>query len=172
MKKFIIAALLAITTTSAFAEDYFLINGKKIGLHESKKSMITKLGKPTSAKNNWISWETNNISVITAEFDQFGLSKLSTSKGAVVVNGKTISIGKDTPNNIKLKLDHYCSQFDNGTQQRMSMQSTRVGAEGEISIIFYAIGDGSTADKKLLSTPIDTIELNYQDPLYEPKCNY
>lgn len=54
----------------------------------------------------------------------------------------------------------------------MSMQSARVGAEGEIYISFYANGSGNTSDKKLLNTPIDSIKLSYEDPLYEPKCNY
>lgn len=172
MKKFIIAALLATPTTYAFAEDYFTISGKKIALHEQRSSMIAKLGKPATAKNKWISWGAGDVSTTTAEFDQWGVTSLDTSKGSFTINGKTITIGKDTPNTVKSKMGNYCHQFDNGNTNRMSMQSARVGAEGEIYISFYANGTGNTSDKQLLNTPIDSIKLSYEDPLYEPKCNY
>jgi len=174
--KFILMVSLFAMTTSVFAEDYFLINGKKIGLQESKKSMITKLGKPKFVDGGGnLNWGNYDNPDITASFDQYGLNTLSTSKGAVVINGKTITIGKDNPNTSKPKVQKYCEGFDGGTQFRQYNQSTRVGAEGEIYISFATYGDGNTSNKTLMGKPIESINLGYEDPLTDfssPKCNY
>lgn len=177
MKKFVIAALVTACTTSVFAEDYFLINGKKIGLQESQKSVIAKLGKPKFVDGGGnLNWGGNyDDPEITVSFDQYGLNTLSTSKGSIVINGKTITVGKDTPNTIKPKVQQYCEGLDDGNSFRQYNQSTRVGAEGEIYISFGTYGDGNTSNKTLMSKPITSIRLGYEDPLAgfsSPKCNY
>ena len=177
MKKFIIVALVTACTTSVFAEDYFLINGKEIGLRESQKSVIAKLGKPKFVDGGGnLNWGNNyDDPEITASFNQYGLNTLSTSKGSVIINGKTITIGKDTPNTSKPKVQHYCEGFDGGNSFRQYNQSTRVGAEGEIYISFGTYGDGNTSNKTLMSKPIESIGLGYDDPLADfssPKCNH
>lgn len=169
------SANLLASSAPGFAEDYFLINESKIGLHESKETMIAKLGKPTFEKNNVISWGTHDISEISAEFDQYGLIALSTSKGAIVINGQTITIGKDTPNTIKPKVQQYCEAFDRGKMASQYSQSTRVGAEGEIYISFDSYGDGNTSDQTFVSKPIESINLGYEDLISysaSSKCNY
>ena len=176
MKKFIIVALVTACTTSVFAEDYFLINGKKIGLQESQKSVIAKLGKPKFVDGGGsLNWGNYDDPEITASFSQYGLNTLSTSKGSAVINGKTITIGKDTPNTSKSKVQHYCEGFDGGNSFRQYNQSTRVGSEGEIYISFGTYGDGNTSNKALMSKPIESISLGYEDPLTDfssPKCNH
>ena len=53
------------------------------------------------------------------------------------------------------------------------MQSIPVGAEGEINIVFTNAGAGNTADKAMMNTSIETIQLTYDSGvLYQPKCNY
>ncbi len=176
LSKSVLLASLLVTTTLTFAENYFLINGKKIGLQESQKSIITKLGKPKFVDGGGsLNWGNYDDPEITAYFNQYGLDMLSTSKGSVVINGKMITIAKDSPNTSKSKVQNYCEGFDGGNSFRQYNQSTRVGAEGEIYISFGTYGDRNTSNKTLMSKPIESISLGYEDPLANfssPKCNY
>ena len=48
MKKLIIAALFTASTSSAFAIDHMLINGKKVTMDDTHNTLTQKLGKPSS----------------------------------------------------------------------------------------------------------------------------
>ena len=56
---------------------------------------------------------------------------------------------------------------------RRHIQSTPVGAEGEIKIVFTNTGAGNTSDKAMINRSIETIQLTCDSGvLYQPKCNY
>lgn len=171
MKKFIIAVLLATSSTYTFAEDFFTISGKKISLHEKPASMVAKLGNPSKSDSKELYWD-NKGSPITATFGMWGLDGLTISKGSFTIDGKTIIAGKDTPNTVKSKLQKYCRQIEGGQASKLLMQTTRVGAEGEIYIIITTVADGGVSDKALMNLPVSSVELSYEDPLSNPTCNY
>lgn len=174
MKKLIIAALLTACSTAALAEDYFMVHGKKIGLHDSRKAMITKLGKP-KVDAKYTTWEWPDVGIM-AEYDQYGLEHMTinvkdgkkTNNASVVIDGQTISLTKDTPKTIQSKVKELCSELLDD-DLKMYRQSIRVGAEGEIALVFSA--DGNNA-KTLINKPVDAVELTYKAPLYDPQCNY
>lgn len=172
MKKIIIAALLATSSTYTFAEDFFTISGKKVSLHEQRFSMIAKFGKPTGTSVMGVNWTIGNKS-LSAGFDKWGLNTLDTGNGSFTVDGKTITIGKDTLNTIKTKIQNYCYQSGSDIAGKDERLTARVGAEGEIYIVFTAFTtDRKVSDKAINNIPISTLKLSYEDPLSNPTCNY
>lgn len=171
MKKYIIIALVSLVCSIANAADFFTIGGQKISLHEKQSSFEKKLDNSNANSPNPTNWGWSKSNT-TATFDKWGLSTLSTDTGSVTIDGKTIVVGKDTPNTIKAKLQNYCHHIEGGPASKSFIQTTRVGAEGEINIIFTAISDGGASDKALANVPISTLGLSYEDPLANPTCNH
>ena len=116
MKKLIIAALFTASTSSAFAIDHMLINGKKVTMDDTRSTLTQKLGKPSSNGKGYNEWKFGSTQVYAA-YGQYGLQKLSvmttgnTSSLVAVVNDKQIQLKKDTFNNVKSKLKRGCTDI-------------------------------------------------------------
>ena len=122
MKKIIIAALLTACTTTAFAEpdDFAMINGKKVTINDTKKSLIQKLGKPTKDDSGYTTWTIPQNSLISVNWDGSTIANLGvTSVNPKITNncintaGKTLCLNKDTVNTAVAKVTRGC--FDKMT---------------------------------------------------------
>ena len=167
-EKLIITALLTASTSSAFAIDHMLINGKKITMEDTRSTLTQKLGKPSSNGKGYNEWKLGSTQVYAA-YNQYGLQKLSaittgnTSSLVAVVNDKRIQLKKDTFNNVKAKLKRGCTDIQELRYADQYTFSTRIGAEGEYNAVFEAEGK---------TDPVYSITFTYEDGEYNQGCNY
>ena len=167
-EKLIITALLTASTSSAFAIDHMLINGKKITMEDTRSTLTQKLGKPSSNGKGYNEWKLGSTQVYAA-YGQYGLQKLSAmttgnaSSLVAVVNDKRIQLRKDTFNNVTSKLKRGCTDIQELRYADQYTFSTRIGAEGEYNAVFEAEGK---------TDPIYSITFTYEDAEYNQGCNY
>ena len=115
MKKFIIAALVTVCTTSVFADfPKIIFEGKTIEPTDTRTSLIKKFGKPASGDNTYSHWDKPNFSM-SASYDQYGVKEFGIAQLKSVpsnvqlkVNGQTITLGKDTINSAVKKFKYGC----------------------------------------------------------------
>ena len=80
MKKFIVAALVTVCTTSAFANHAVVsFAGKKVTVEDTRASLIKKLGKPQYGDNSYSQWTVNGLSIY-ANYNQYGVNNFSVSQ--------------------------------------------------------------------------------------------
>ena len=120
MKKHIITILIATFTTSLFAADHMLINGKKVTMNDTRSTLIQKFGQPESGTAQFSNWTIGNLSLYAnyqkQGLAQFSVNQLSTSpsKHLINIDGKTVYLGKDTIKTATSKFTHACFNFDEG----------------------------------------------------------
>ncbi|MCH7328429.1 hypothetical protein [Acinetobacter modestus] len=172
--KFILMASLLAATTSIFAGNpVFMINGKKINTFDTQKVVISKLGKPKFIDNGGnLNWGNDyNDPEITASFDQYGLHSLFTNKGSIILDGKTVVIGKDTPNTIKSKFKQSCEVWDGGQMMMTHYNIILTGEEGESHVEFTNSQDKPrSGDKSLLNKPITAANYSFENT-WEDRCH-
>lgn len=165
MKKLIVAALLTVSSTMAFANHAIVtINGKKITVEDTQLSLIKKLGKPTSGSKAYSNWTVNGLSIY-AGYSPYGLNELNIVKlnaGTVAVNldGKTITLGKDSIRSAATKVKPGCYNFDEGKAGSIYSYITRSGAEGEYDVAFDTESDASDL-KTITNQPITGLRIGY-----------
>lgn len=165
MKKLIIAALLSVSTM-AFADHAIVsINGKKITVEDTQSSLIKKLGKPSSGSKVYSNWTVNGLSIY-AGYSPYGLNELNIVKlnaGSVAVNldGKTITLGKDSIRSAASKVKPGCYNYDEGRQGSIYSYITRSGAEGEYDVAFDTESD-ATDLKTITNQPITGLRIGYE----------
>ena len=165
MKKLIITALLTAFSTVAFADHAIVtINGKKITVEDTQSSLINKLGKPISGSEKYSNWVINKL-YIYAEYSPYGLNelniiKLNTETVTVNLDGKTITLGKDSIRSAASKVKHGCYNLDEGEAGSVYSYITRAGAEGEYEVAFDTESDAS--DLKIITNqPITGLRIGY-----------
>ena len=164
MKKLIIAALLSVSTM-AFADHAIVsINGKKITVEDTQSSLIKKLGKPSSGSKVYSNWMVNGLSIY-AGYSPYGLNELNIVKlntGSVTVNldGKTITLGKDSIRSAASKVKPGCYNLDEGKAGSIYSYITRSGAEGEYDVAFDTESDTSNL-KTITNQPITGLRIGY-----------
>ena len=138
MKKLMLAALLAVCTTSAFAEpdDFAMVNGKKITINDTKKSLIQKFGKPTKDDGTYTTWTIPQNALISVNWDgvaiaNFGVSSINTkiTNNCINTAGKTLCLNKDTVNTAIVKVKHGC--FDKMTSEEGTMYDMFINSHNE-----------------------------------------
>jgi hypothetical protein len=166
MKKFIIAALLTVSSTMTFAAEQASVNvnGKKITVDDTRASLIKKLGKPASGSNAYSNWMVNGLSIY-AGYNQYGVNelnivKLNSTPVSVTIDGKTITLGKDSIRSAAGKIKAGCYNFDEGRQGSTYSYITRAGAEGEYDIAFDTESDASDL-KTIANQPINGLRIGY-----------
>lgn len=114
MNKHIFALLLTTFTTSLFAADHMLINGKKVTMNDTRSTLIQKFGQPESGTAQFSNWTIGNLSLYAnyqkQGLAQFSVNQLSTSpsKHLINIDGKTVYLGKDTIKN-SVVFQYVCS---------------------------------------------------------------
>ena len=165
MKKLIIAALLTASSTVAFADHAIVtINGKKITVEDTQSSLIKKLGKPISGSEKYSNWVINKL-YIYAEYSPYGLNelniiKLNTETVTVNLDGKTITLGKDSIRSAASKVKPGCYNLDEGKAGSIYSYITRSGAEGEYDVAFDTESDASDL-KTITNQPITGLRIGY-----------
>ncbi len=165
MKKLIIAALLTVSSTVAFADHAIVtINGKKITVEDTQSSLIKKLGKPTSGSKAYNNWTVNGLSIY-AGYSPYGLNELNIvqlkpNSVKVTLDGKSITLGKDSIRSTSTKIKQGCYNLDEGRQGNTYSYITRAGAEGEYEVAFDTESDASDL-KTITNQPITGLRIGY-----------
>ena len=166
MKKLIITALLTAFSTVTFADHAIVtINGKKITVQDTQSSLINKLGKPISGSEKYSNWVINKL-YIYAEYSPYGLNelniiKLNTETVTVNLDGKTITLGKDSIRSAASKVKHGCYNLDEGEVGSVYSYIIRSGAEGEYDVAFDTESD-ATDLKTITNQPITGLRIGYE----------
>lgn len=167
MKKMMIAALVLPVFAHAGLPSV-TFEGKKITVEDTRATLIKKLGKPADGTKDYSHWQKSNYA-ISASYDQYGLrtfeiNQLRPAPGnnAIVVNGKTFYLGKDSLKTAVGKLRQGC--FDVMDAKFSSTYSfiVRDGAEGEINVGLKTeyVNNSKTAS---LNQPIQGVVFSYDE---------
>ena len=165
MKKLIIAISLTACATSAFA-DHAVISfaGKKVTVEDTRNSLIKKLGKPQYGDKDYSQWTVNGLSIY-ANYTQYGLNSFSVSQlkptpVTVNVDGKVITLGKDSLRSIAAKIKSGCYDYTDGKQGSSYSYAVLSGAEGEYQVIFNITDDDFDLKTKV-KRPINEVRISY-----------
>ena len=165
MKKFIVAALVTVCTTSAFANHAVVsFAGKKVTVEDTRASLIKKLGKPQYGDNSYSQWTVNGLSIY-ANYNQyrvnnFSVSQLKPTPITVNVDGKVITLGKDSLRSIAAKIKSGCYDYTDGKQGSSYSYAVLSGAEGEYQVIFNITDDDFDLKTKV-KRPINEVRISY-----------
>ena len=147
MKKHIITILIATFTTSLFAADHMLINGKKVTMNDTRSTLIQKFGQPESGTAQFSNWTIGNLSLYAnyqkQGLAQFSVNQLSTSpsKHLINIDGKTVYLGKDTIKTATSKFTHACFNFDEGRQGSTYTMTPKTAVKNKLNIVLETTGD-------------------------------
>lgn len=160
MNKHIIAILLATFTTSVFAADHMIINGKTVTMNDSRSTLIQKFGKPESGTAQFSNWTVGNLSIY-ANYSPKGLTQFSVnqlnnapSKHVINIEGKTITLGKDTIRTATGKFKHACFNFDEGRQGSTYTMTPKTAVKNKLNILLETTADAYDV-KTISSMPIN-----------------
>ena len=164
MKKFIIAALVTVCTTSVFA-DHAVISfaGKKVTVEDIRNSLFKKFGIPLYGDKD-SQWTVNGLSIY-ANYTQYGLNSFSVSQlkpipVTVNVDGKVITLGKDSIRSTASKIKSGCYDYTDGKQGSSYSYAVLSGAEGEYQVIFNITDDDFDLKTKV-KRPINEVRISY-----------
>jgi hypothetical protein len=167
LSKTILLASLFVITTSAFA-DHAVVSfaGKKVTVEDTRASLIKKLGKPAYGDNKYSSWTINGLSIY-ANYSPYGLKSFGINQDkptpvTVNIDGKIITLGKDSLASTVSKLKHGCYGSMFGRQASTYQFAVSSGAEGEYQVIFETISDGNN-EKEIRKEPITGVSLDYDE---------
>lgn len=147
MKKHIITILIATFTTSLFAADHMLINGKKVTMNDTRSTLIQKFGQPESGTAQFSNWTIGNLSLYAnyqkQGLAQFSVNQLSTSpsKHLINIDGKTVYLGKDTIKTATSKFTHACFNFDEGRQASTYTMTPKTAVKNKLNIVLETTGE-------------------------------
>ena len=147
MNKHIITILIATFTTSLFAADHMLINGKKVSMNDTRSTLIQKFGQPESGTTQFSNWTIGNLSLYAnyqkQGLAQFSVNQLSTSpsKHLINIDGKTVYLGKDTIKTATSKFKHACFNFDEGRQGSTYTMVPKTTVKNKLNITLETTGD-------------------------------
>ncbi|WP_159153110.1 hypothetical protein [Acinetobacter johnsonii] len=160
MKKHIITILIATFTTSLFAADHMLINGKKVTMNDTRSTLIQKFGQPESGTAQFSNWTIGNLSLYAnyqkQGLAQFSVNQLSTSpsKHLINIDGKTVYLGKDTIKTATSKFTHACFNFDEGRQASTYTMTPKTAVKNKLNIVLETTGDAYDV-KSISNLPIN-----------------
>ena len=160
MKKHIITILIATFTTSLFAADHMLINGKKVTMNDTRSTLIQKFGQPESGTAQFSNWTIGNLSLYAnyqkQGLAQFSVNQLSTSPSNHLINidGKTVYLGKDTIKTATSKFKHACFNFDEGRQGSTYTMTPKTAVKNKLNIVLETTGDAYDV-KSISNLPIN-----------------
>jgi len=160
MKKHIITILIATFTTSLFAADHMLINGKKVTMNDTRSTLIQKFGQPESGTAQFSNWTIGNLSLYAnyqkQGLAQFSVNQLSTSpsKHLINIDGKTVYLGKDTIKTATSKFTHACFNFDEGRQGSTYTMTPKTAVKNKLNIVLETTGDAYDV-KSISNLPIN-----------------
>ena len=160
MKKHIITILIATFTTSLFAADHMLINGKKVTMNDTRSTLIQKFGQPESGTAQFSNWTIGNLSLYAnyqkQGLAQFSVNQLSTSpsKHLINIDGKTVYLGKDTIKTATSKFTHACFNFDEGRQASTYTMTPTTAVKNKLNIVLETTGDAYDV-KSISNLPIN-----------------
>lgn len=160
MKKHIITILIATFTTSLFAADHMLINGKKVTMNDTRSTLIQKFGQPESGTAQFSNWTIGNLSLYAnyqkQGLAQFSVNQLSTSpsKHLINIDGKTVYLGKDTIKTATSKFTHACFNFDEGRQGSTYTMTPKTVVKNKLNIVLETTGDAYDV-KSISNLPIN-----------------
>jgi hypothetical protein len=165
MKKIVIATLFTACTTSVFAEHAVVsFAGKKVTVEDTRASLIKKLGKPQYGDNSYSQWTVNGLSIY-ANYNQYGVNNFSVSQlkptpVTVNVDGKVITLGKDSLRSTAAKIKSGCYDYTDGKQGSSYSYAVLSGAEGEYQVIFNITDDDFDLKTKV-KRPINEVHISY-----------
>ena len=160
MNKHIFALLLTTFTTSLFAADHMLINGKKVTMNDTRSTLIQKFGQPESGTAQFSNWTIGNLSLYAnyqkQGLAQFSVNQLSTSpsKHLINIDGKTVYLGKDTIKTATSKFTHACFNFDEGRQASTYTMTPKTAVKNKLNIVLETTGDAYDV-KSISNLPIN-----------------
>ena len=160
MNKHIITILIATFTTSLFAADHMLINGKKVTMNDTRSTLIQKFGQPESGTTQFSNWTISNLSLYAnyqkQGLAQFSVNQLSTSpsKHLINIDGKTVYLGKDTIKTATSKFKHACFNFDEGRQGSTYTMTPKTAVKNKLNIVLETTGDAYDV-KSISNLPIN-----------------
>ena len=160
MKKHIITILIATFTTSLFAADHMLINGKKVTMNDTRSTLIQKFGQPESGTAQFSNWTIGNLSLYAnyqkQGLAQFSVNQLSTSpsKHLINIDGKTVYLGKDTIKTATSKFKHACFNVDEGRQGSTYTMTPKTAVKNKLNIVLETTGDAYDV-KSISNLPIN-----------------
>lgn len=160
MNKHIITILIATFTTSLFAADHMLINGKKVTMNDTRSTLIQKFGQPESGTAQFSNWTIGNLSLYAnyqkQGLAQFSVNQLSTSpsKHLINIDGKTVYLGKDTIKTATSKFTHACFNFDEGRQASTYTMTPKTAVKNKLNIVLETTGDAYDV-KSISNLPIN-----------------
>ncbi|VXA83140.1 conserved exported hypothetical protein [Acinetobacter sp. 8I-beige] len=160
MKKHIITILIATFTTSLFAADHMLINGKKVTMNDTRSTLIQKFGQPESGTAQFSNWTIGNLSLYAnyqkQGLAQFSVNQLSTSpsKHLINIDGKTVYLGKDTIKTATSKFTHACFNFDEGRQASTYTMTPKTAVKNKLNIVLETTGEAYDV-KSISNLPIN-----------------
>ena len=160
MNKHIFALLLTTFTTSLFAADHMLINGKKVTMNDTRSTLIQKFGQPESGTAQFSNWTIGNLSLYAnyqkQGLAQFSVNQLSTSpsKHLINIDGKTVYLGKDTIETATSKFTHACFNFDEGRQASTYTMTPKTAVKNKLNIVLETTGDAYDV-KSISNLPIN-----------------
>lgn len=175
MKQQIMAVLLAACTTSAFAIDHMLINGKNVTVSDTRSTLIQKFGKPESGTAQFSNWTVGNLSLY-ANYNQQGLVQFSVnqlntkpSNNYINVDGKAIYLGKDTIKTATAKLKHGCFNFDEGRQGSTYTMAPKTAVKNKLNIVLETTADAYDV-KTISNLPINGFSFTQESPESNRGC--
>lgn len=160
MNKHIITILLTTFTTSIFAADHMLINGKKVSMNDTRSTLIQKFGQPESGTVQFSNWTIGNLSLYAnyqkQGLAQFSVNQLNTSpsKNFINIEGKTVYLGKDTIKTATSKFKHACFNFDEGRQGSTYTMTPKTAVKNKLNIVLETTGDAYDV-KSISNLPIN-----------------
>lgn len=175
MNKHIIAILLATCTSSTFAIDQMLINGKKVTMMDTRNTLIQKFGQPESGTNQFSNWTYGNFSLY-ANYNQRGLVKFSVdqvntkpSQALIQIDGQVIYLGKDTIKSATTKLKHGCYNFYEG-RQGSTYTMTHTSTMNKRHYVVLETGSGVFDVKSISNEPINGFIFSIEKPESNQGC--
>lgn len=175
MKQHLIAILLATLTTSTFAVDYMLINGKKVTMNDTRSTLIQKFGQPESGTAQFSNWTLGNLNVY-ANYSpkglvQFSINQLSPmpSKHLINIEGKPLYLGKDTIKTATSKFKHACFNFDEGRQGSTYTMAPKTTVKSKLNIVLETTGDAYDV-QTISNLPINGFSFTQEAPESNKGC--
>lgn len=165
MKKIVIAVILIACATPAFA-DHAVVSfaGKKVTVEDTRASLIKKLGKPEYGDNKSSQWTINGLSIYANYspygLNEFNITQLKSTPVVVSVDGKTITLGKDSIRSAVSKIKSGCYNLDEGKQGSTYSYIIHAGAEGEYQVAFETTDDDFNLKSKI-KNPINGVRFSY-----------
>ena len=166
LSKTILLASLFVITTSAFANHAVVsFAGKKVTVEDTRASLIKKFGKPSYGDNKYSQWTINGLSIY-AGYSPYGLNEFNITQDkstpvTVNVDGKVITLGKDSIRSTASKIKSGCYNYDEGRQGSTYSYITHAGAEGEYQVAFDTTDDDFNLKTKT-NRPVNGLRISYE----------